>query len=272
VVPEIDIPGHCRACIEALPGLLRDPEDTSEYRSVQFFDDNVLNPGLPGTYEFLDTVLAEVCELFPGPYVHMGADEVPEGVWLGSEACRQLMQREGYQDPRELQGHLLRHAQTFLAARGRTLVGWEEAAQDDKLDRDTPICAWTGDAAVRQLVAAGYPVISCPAPRAYLDVAWSEDPREPGLHWAGTADLEACYRQSPFPDDVSNAMGVQANLWSELLHSREQLEYMLFPRLLATAEWGWRGRADNWPEFRSRAERALAYLRSRGVRPRPLEL
>ncbi|WP_165954306.1 beta-N-acetylhexosaminidase [Seongchinamella unica] len=272
VVPEIDIPGHCRACIEALPGLLRDPDDRSAYCSVQFFDDNVLNPGLSGTYEFLDAVLAEVCELFPGPYVHLGADEVPAGVWLGSDACRRLMLREGYRDPRDLQGHLLGYAQRFLAARGRTLVGWEEAAQGDKLDRGTPICAWTGDEAVRQLVAAGYPVISCPAPRAYLDVAWSDDPGEPGLHWAGTADLEACYRQSPFPADVPNAMGVQANLWSELLPSREQLEYMLFPRVLATAEWGWSGQGgDNWPEFRARAERALDYLRSRGVRPRPLD-
>ncbi|WP_162846125.1 beta-N-acetylhexosaminidase [Seongchinamella sediminis] len=271
VVPEIDIPGHCRACIEALPDLLRDPGDSSRYCSVQFFDDNVLNPGLPGTYEFLDTVLAEVCELFPGQYVHLGADEVPEGVWLGSEACRQLMQREGYRDARDLQGHLLHHAQAFLAARGKTLVGWEEAVQGNRLKRNTPICAWTGDEAVRRLAAAGYPVISCPAPRAYLDTAWSDDPREPGLHWAGSADLEACYRQSPFPAGVANAMGVQANLWGELLASRKQLEYMLFPRLLATAEWGWHGKGDDWPGFRARVERQLDYLRRRGVRPRGLD-
>ena len=96
MVPEIDIPGHCRACIEALPKLLRDPGDTSQYQSVQFFDDNVLNPGLPGTYAFLDAVLDEVCALFPGPYVHMGGDEVPAGAWTGSPACARLMASEGY--------------------------------------------------------------------------------------------------------------------------------------------------------------------------------
>lgn len=271
VVPEIDIPGHCRACIEALPELLRDPSDTSQYQSVQFFNDNVLNPGLPGTYEFLDTVLAEVCALFPGPYVHLGADEVPEGVWQDSSACRELMLREGYQNARDLQGHLLCHAQQFLAARNRTLLGWEEAAQGNRLKPNTPICAWTGDQSVRQLAVAGYPVISCPAPRAYLDVAWSEDPAEPGLHWAGTADLKTCYEQPPFPPGVPHAMGVQANLWSELVDSRERLEYMMFPRVLATAEWGWNGQAGNdWPEFRARVELALTYLRSRGVNPRPL--
>jgi hexosaminidase len=272
VVPEIDIPGHCRACIESLPELLRDCSDTSQFQSVQFFNDNVLNPGLPGTYDFLDTVLEEVCEMFPGPYVHIGADEVPEGVWEGSRPCRELMQRHGYQDPRELQGHLLKHAQEFLATRGRTLVGWEEAAQGGKLARNTPVCAWTGDNAVQQLADEGYPVISCPAPRAYLDLAWSNDPAEPGLHWAGTADLRTCYEQPPFPPGVDKALGVQANLWSELLHNREILEYMMFPRVLATAEWGWNGDAGkNWPDFRARAELALDYLRSRGVKPHALD-
>ena len=68
-----------------------EPEDSSRYLSVQFYEDNVLNPALPGTYEFLHRVLDEVCELFPGPYVHIGGDEVPEGVWQQSPACRAMM-------------------------------------------------------------------------------------------------------------------------------------------------------------------------------------
>ena len=271
VVPEIDIPGHCRACIHSLPQLLLEPEDKSEYLSVQFFNDNVLNPGLPGTYEFLDTVLHEVCELFPGPYIHLGADEVPEGAWSGSPACRTLMESEGYANQRELQGHLLRHAQKFLAQRSRHLVGWEEAAQDDKLLRDAPICAWTGDKAIGELSAAGYPVISCPALRAYLDIAWSDDPGEPGLHWAGTAGLREWYMTPPFPPEIDAGLGVQANLWSELVSSREKLEYMLFPRVLATAEWGWNSNAGaDWPEFRNRVAIQLEHLRDRGISPRPL--
>lgn len=271
VVPEIDIPGHCRACIQSLPQLLQEPEDSSRYLSVQFFDDNVLNPGLPGTYEFLEAVLEEVCEMFPGTYIHLGADEVPDGVWTDSPACVALMGREGYQDPRELQGHLLRHAQQFLAQRGRTLAGWEEAAQGGKLHRDAPICAWTSEQAINEIADAGFPVISCLAPQAYLDLAWSDDPGEPGLHWAGTAGLRECYEKPPFPREIDRAMGVQANLWSELLSSRKRLEYMMFPRLLATAEWGWSGDAgDDWPGFRSRVEAQLAQLRSRGLSPRPL--
>ncbi|GAM72818.1 beta-N-acetylhexosaminidase [Vibrio ishigakensis] len=76
VIPEIDIPGHCRAAIKSLPHLLVDSEDKSEYRSVQHYTDNVLSPALQGTYEFLDTVMEEIAELFPAPMVHIGADEV----------------------------------------------------------------------------------------------------------------------------------------------------------------------------------------------------
>ncbi|MGL4794243.1 MAG: beta-N-acetylhexosaminidase, partial [Aeromonas jandaei] len=72
IIPEIDIPGHCHAAIKALPKLLVEEADRSRYRSVQHFDDNVLNPALPGTYRFLEAVLDEVCELFPGPQIHMG--------------------------------------------------------------------------------------------------------------------------------------------------------------------------------------------------------
>ncbi len=271
VIPEIDIPGHCRACIQSLPELLQEAGDSSRYVSVQFFSDNVLNPGLPGTYHFLEKVLEEVCEIFPGPYIHLGADEVPEGAWAGSPASRKLMQQEGYTDPRELQGHLLQHAQQLLAARNKRMAGWEEAVQDDKLSPDTPICAWTGDKAVIELHSCGFPVVSCPASRAYLDIAWSDDPNEPGLHWAGTANLQTWYEQPPFPTEIKDGLGVQANLWSELVTNRQQLEYMLFPRVLATAEWGWSSNAGNdWPDFRGRVEAQLDSLRRRGISPRPL--
>ncbi|MEZ9592993.1 family 20 glycosylhydrolase, partial [Vibrio breoganii] len=76
VIPEIDIPGHCRAAIKSLPEMLVEQADTTQYKSIQHYNDNVLNPGLPGTYQFLDAVIEEVAELFPSELIHMGADEV----------------------------------------------------------------------------------------------------------------------------------------------------------------------------------------------------
>ena len=272
VIPEIDIPGHCHAAIKALPGLLIEEADRSRYLSVQYFDDNVLNPALPGTYQFLEAVIDEVCELFPGPLVHMGGDEVPTGVWTDSPACQQLMQRQGYQDCRELQGHLLRHCQQYLASKGKQMLGWEEILHGDKVSRDATIFAWTSFQAGLDAAAAGYPVVMAPAQHLYLDLAWSQDPREPGLYWAGTLNLEQVYRCDPAPADFhanDNILGVLSPLWSELVTSRDRLDYMLFPRMLATAEVAWSDATRKaWDHFAARLPGQLQILDQLQVRYR----
>jgi hexosaminidase len=278
VIPEIDIPGHSRAAIKSLPQLLVEPEDQSDYCSVQLYNDNVLNPALPATYDFLYTVLDEVCELFPGPYVHIGADEVPEGVWQNSPACRALMTQFGYQSYAELQGHLLRKLQHHLAKRGRKLVGWEEAAEGDKLDHSAIICAWSSLASASNTAANGYEVIACPAPFTYLDLAWSADISEPGLYWAGTSTLENCYRYEPEADVPGSQghkqfLGIQACLWGELLRSQERLEYMFFPRALAIAEIAWsQSEPRDWDNFQQRVKHRLHSLAQRGVNHRPISI
>lgn len=272
VIPEIDIPGHCHAAIKALPALLREEADHSRYLSVQYFDDNVLNPALPGTYEFLEAVMAEVCELFPGPQIHMGGDEVPRGVWTDSPACQQLMQREGYSDCRELQGHLLRHCQQYLAARGRQMLGWEEILHGDKVSRDAAIVAWTSFQAGLDAASQGYPVVMAPAQQLYLDQAYNQDIHEPGLYWAGPVSLEQVYACDPAPIDFhanDNILGVLSPLWSELVTSRDRLDYMLFPRLLATAEVAWSAPARKaWEHFAARLPGQLQILDQLQVRYR----
>lgn len=264
VIPEIDIPGHCHAAIKALPELLVEEADRSRYRSVQYFDDNVLNPALPGTYAFLEAVIDEVCELFPDPQIHMGGDEVPTGVWTGSPACQQLMQQEGYQDCRELQGHLLRHCQQYLAGKGKRMLGWEEILHGDKVSRDATIFAWTSFQAGLDAAAAGYPVVMAPAQHLYLDLAWNQDPGEPGLYWAGTLNLEQVYSCDPAPADFhasNNILGVLSPLWSELVTSRDRLDYMMFPRMLATAEVAWSDPAHKeWEHFAARLPGQLQIL------------
>ncbi|MNS55603.1 Beta-hexosaminidase [compost metagenome] len=272
IIPEIDIPGHCHAAIKALPELLREEADSSRYLSVQYFDDNVLNPALPGTYRFLEAVIDEVCALFPGTQVHMGGDEVPTGVWTDSPACQQLMAEQGYSDCRELQGHLLRHCQQYLAARGKQMLGWEEILHGDKVSRDATIFAWTSFQAGLDAASAGYPVVMAPAQSLYLDLAWSPDIHEPGLYWAGTLNLEQVYLCDPAPADFhanDNILGVLSPLWSELITSRDRLDYMLFPRMLATAEVAWSDPARKaWDHFAARLPGQLQILDQLQVRYR----
>lgn len=107
------------------PEWLIDREDKSAYRGIQYYTDNVLSPALPGTYQFIDRVLEEVAALFPSPWVHIGGDEVPEGVWLNSPKCQALMAEHGYTSSHELQGHLLRYAE-------QNLSHWVNAWSDGK--------------------------------------------------------------------------------------------------------------------------------------------
>ncbi|MEL3927702.1 beta-N-acetylhexosaminidase [Aeromonas enteropelogenes] len=272
IIPEIDIPGHCHAAIKALPELLTEEEDRSRYLSVQHFDDNVLNPALPGTYQFLETVIDEVCELFPGSQVHMGGDEVPTGVWTDSPACQRLMAQQGYQECRELQGHLLRHCQRYLAGKGKQMLGWEEILHGDKVSRDAAVFAWTSFQAGLDAATAGYPVVMAPAQYLYLDLAWSQDIHEPGLYWAGTLNLEQVYACDPAPANFhanDNILGVLSPLWSELITSRDRLDYMLFPRMLATAEVAWSNPVHKaWDHFAARLPGQLQILDQQQVRYR----
>lgn len=278
IIPEIDIPGHCRAAIRSLPDLLVDPDDHSEYRSIQGYPDNILSPALPGTYTFIAKVLEEICELFPAPCIHIGGDEVPQGVWTDSQACLAMMEQYGYREHSELQGHILRFAEECLLAKGRRMMGWEEAAKGDKLSTDAIIFSWLSEEAGQVCADKGHDVILQPAQHTYLDLAQSDAADEPGVDWAGRLPLEQVYNYRPFSslenDDPAHqhVLGVQGGLWCELVNSQSRLEFMLYPRLLAIAELGWTPpEKRNWNDFRARLHGQMHYLDRAGINYRHCE-
>ncbi|MDG3087170.1 beta-N-acetylhexosaminidase [Vibrio hannami] len=267
VIPEIDIPGHCRAAIKSLPELLVDSKDNSSYQSVQGYKDNILDPSLNGTYKFIDTVLEEVCDLFPSPYVHIGGDEVPEGVWQGSEHCTQLMNRSGYCEPGELQGHILRHAENKLKSLGKRMLGWEEAHHGEKVSTDTVIYSWLSEEAAIKCARKGFDVVLQPAQYLYFDMAQSNNPDEQGVDWSNPISLEKTYCYEPLSElepshEIhSRVLGIQCAIWSEFIPNNQRLEYMLYPRLLASAEAAWTNSENrDWKEFLSRLKGQLTHM------------
>ena len=101
VIPEIDTPAHARAAVVAMRARaanlgnpndinvrIDDPEDTSRYLTVQHYDDGIINPCVPGTYNFLNTVVTEIASMYSDAGLdldifHMGGDEarnVLEGI------------------------------------------------------------------------------------------------------------------------------------------------------------------------------------------------
>jgi hexosaminidase len=240
VIPEIDIPGHARAAIKAMDArhrklseegrvedaerfLLRDPHDESEYSSVQGWNDNVINVCRESTYRFLETVVDELIEIYqeagvPLQVVHIGGDEVPEGVWERSPACRSLIDREpDLNGTGDLFGYFLGRTGRILSERNLVLAGWEEVAlmhPPDQPQASIPnpsfvkegfrphvwnsIWGWGGEENAYRLANAGYPVVICNASNFYFDLAYNRDPEEIGYDWAGFVDNRKPWEFSPF--------------------------------------------------------------------------
>ncbi|MFB9216616.1 beta-N-acetylhexosaminidase [Vibrio sinaloensis] len=275
VIPEIDIPGHCRAAIKSLPHLLKDHQDSSVYRSIQHYNDNVLSPALEGTYQFLDAVLEEVAEIFPSPWVHIGADEVPDGVWIDSPACQQLMADNHYQNPKELQGHLLRYAEKKLRKLGKRMVGWEEAQHGNKVSKDTVIYSWLSEEAALNCAKQGFDVILQPGQSTYLDMTQDYAPEEPGVDWAAVIPLESAYCYEPLAEVPESdpirkrILGIQCALWCEIVTNQQRMDYMVFPRLTAMAEACWTNKSQrDWHDYLSRLKGHLPLLDRQNIQYR----
>jgi hexosaminidase len=275
IIPEIDVPGHCRAAIKALPELLVDPDDHSQYRSVQNYSDNVLSPALAGTYEFLEKVLDEVAALFPSPWIHIGADEVPDGVWQRSDKCLALMEEHGYKNPKELQGHLLRFAEKKLRTLGKRMVGWEEAQHGDKVSKDTVIYSWLSEEAALKCAKQGFDVILQPGQYTYLDMVQDYAPEEPGVSWANVLPLKKVYQYEPLSELDDNdpikkrILGIQCALWCEIVTNQERMDYMIFPRLTALAEACWTNKSQrDWNDYLTRLKGHIPLLDKQNIQYR----
>jgi hexosaminidase len=248
VVPEIDVPGHCYALLQAVPQL-RDPGENGLYFSVQGFPNNCLNPGVEATYGVVETIFGEMVDLFPSRYFHVGADEVPHDAWETSPAARALGARLGSDGTAPLQAHFLQRVQAFLAEKGKITGAWEEASQGGGIDKaGSYLVGWKDTAISQKLAGEGYDVVVAPAQAYYMDMAHSEEFAESGAAWAGFSSLENTYRFEPAAGwseaERAHLMGIQGCIWNEPMTDRAVFDRLVFPRLSAIAETGWSANRD----------------------------
>ncbi|WP_068118852.1 beta-N-acetylhexosaminidase [Tropicimonas marinistellae] len=255
VIPEIDIPGHCTAVLTALPHLVDPDEKADSYRSVQGYPNNALNPGIPETYDFIDKVMAEVADLFPASWVHVGADEVPDGAWIESPRAMVLAQSEGLSGTAEMQSYFLRRVQQILRSHGKELAGWDEVSHGGGVDqKGTLLVAWQRPELVRGLAEMGYRVVASPGQAYYMDMVQADGWEEPGASWAGTSTPKGTYSFDPeggLDENERGALaGVQACIWCEYILNPRIFNHMVYPRLYAVAEAGWTPQATrDWQRF-----------------------
>ncbi len=268
IVPEIEMPGHALAILAAYPELGCSPGPFKVVGSWGIFED-ILCPR-EETFTFLENVLSEVIELFPGKYVHVGGDEAPKARWKSSEFVQRLKVEQNLRDEDEVQSYFIRRIDRFLASRGKALVGWDEILEGG-LSPNATVMSWRGVSGGIDAARQGHDVIMTPTTHCYFDYyQGSPELEPPGI--GGFLPLELVYEFEPVPselnaDEARHVIGAQANLWTEYLKQESHLEYMLFPRLFAMSEVTWTpAAAKNYAAFLRRAEPAAVRLEAEGVR------
>ncbi|UTF59071.1 family 20 glycosylhydrolase [Gilvimarinus sp. DA14] len=240
VIPEIDMPGHARAAIvsmkaryrklletsseeEAKRYLLSDPQDKSQYLTVQSYTDNSINVCMESTYHFVEKVMYEIQRMHrdagePLRTFHMGGDEVGRGSWEGSPICQALFtdSDSGILGADDLKPYFVKRVAKLASDRGMAIAGWEDGLMYDKntpflrknLENHSVIAnAWdniwelgVSDRAYL-LANAGYEVVLSSATHLYFDHPYESSPDELGYNWATRyTDVEKVF--SFRPDDL----------------------------------------------------------------------
>jgi hexosaminidase len=241
IIPEIEMPGHALAALAAYPelGCTKGPFEVGKTWGV--FED-VFCAGKETTFSFLENVLTEVADLFPGNYIHVGGDECPKTRWEKCPLCQQRMKKEGLKDEKELQSYFIKRIEKFVTSKGKRLIGWDEILEGG-LAPEATVMSWRGVAGGIDAARQGHDVIMSPNSYVYLDYYQAEPAGQP-LSIGGYLPLEKVYSFDPqFPElsegENSHILGLQGNLWTEYIATPQHMEYMAFPRAIAISETGW---------------------------------
>ena len=249
VVPEIELPGHELAAISAYPELSCKGEAISP-RVIWGVEDVVMCAGKELPFQFLEDVIAEVAQLFPGEYLHIGGDECPKTSWKNCPLCQKRIRQEGLQAKdghsaeERLQSYFVQRMEKVAAKYGKKIIGWDEILEGG-LSPTATVMSWRGEEGGIAAALTSHDVIMTPGGNGmYLDHYQGDSKIEP-VSIGGYSTLEKTYSYNPTPDTLITMdkdhfiKGVQGNVWSEYLYTNDIREYRTFPRGIAIAEIGW---------------------------------
>ena len=241
IVPEIEMPGHGQAALAAYPEIscTGGPFKVSTIWGIR---KEVYCAGNEKTFEFMENVLGEVLDLFPGEYIHVGGDECPKDRWEECQKCQSRIRSEGLQDEHELQSYFIKRIEKFLNENNRRLIGWDEILEGG-LAPNATVMSWRGEEGGIAAAREGHDVVMTPYSHTYFDY-YQADPENEPLAIGGLLPLEKVYAYDPVPAELNeqqrhHILGVQGQVWTEYISTPEKAEYMAFPRACAMAEIGW---------------------------------
>ena len=266
VIPEIEMPSHSEEVTTAYPELSC---THVPYKQADFCVGN------EKTFEFLENVLLEVMEIFPSEYIHVGGDEASKQSWKTCPLCQARMKKEGLKDVDELQSYLITRMEKFLNKHGRNLLGWDEILEGG-LAPNATVMSWRGTEGGLKAIEGGHRAIMSPGEFCYFD-SYQDAPHTQPEAIGGYLPLSKVYSYDPIPETFTPEQaalmyGVQANLWAEYIPTKEHMEYMIYPRILALSEVAWSAVANkNYEDFHARALKAVEELRAKGYNPFDLQ-
>jgi hexosaminidase len=241
IIPEIEMPGHALAALASYPELscTGGPFEVSKEWGV--FDD-VYCAGNENTFKFIEDVLLEVCNLFPGKYIHIGGDECPKTRWKTCSKCQKRIKDEGLKDEHELQSYFIRRIEKFLNSKGKQMIGWDEILEGG-LAPNAAVMSWRGEQGGIEAANQQHNVIMSPGSHCYFD-HYQGDPELEPIAIGGFTTVEKVYSYDPVPKELNDSltkyiMGAQGNVWTEYILNEDHVEYMAFPRACALAEVLW---------------------------------
>ena len=262
IIPEIEFPGHSEEVLMAYPELSCSGKP---YQNGDFCIGN------EKSFTFMEDVLAEVIDLFPSEYIHVGGDEAGKSAWKKCPKCQALMKEKGMKNVDELQSYMIHRAEEFLNSKDRKLIGWDEILEGG-LAPEATVMSWRGEDGGIKSARMGHDVVMTPGNYMYLDF-YQADPKTQPYAIGGYTPIKKVYSYDPVPADSLTAeecrhiLGVQANTWTEYIQTPEHLEYMMFPRALAVAEIGWTPQElRTWEDFKPRMNAHISKLQGMGIR------
>jgi hexosaminidase len=267
VVPEIEMPGHAMAALAAYPqySCTGGPFEVEKQWGVL---DDVFCPK-EETFTFLQNILTEVIALFPSQYIHIGGDECPKTRWKKCTHCQNLIQEKGLKDEHELQSYFIQKMEKFVNAKGRKIIGWDEILEGG-LAPNAAVMSWRGTEGGIAAAKQQHYVVMTPGSHCYFD-HYQGNPQNEPLAIGGYTPVEKVYAFDPIPNELSAAesqyiLGAQANVWTEYIASPEQVEYMIFPRMMALSEvlWG-TSNPEKYVDFEKRMIQHFPVLEQKGI-------
>ena len=255
VIPEVEMPGHSKELVTAYPEMacLSEPDANGERHPIYHRD---LCVGSKMTIPFFKDVLDEIMDLFPSEFIHIGGDEAKMVNWHTCPRCQALMKEKGMEDVSDLQRYMTNEIVDYLVSKGRTAMLWDEDSNDN-LNHGVVGMKWHG----RPKLPSGQDEMVY-AYHADSYVCYPQDaPLYEPEFYANYLPLSRMYAYEPVPEGtpkevVDKVRGLESCLWSGNIFAGtpEKAEYLMYPRVFATAEISWTPRGEkDYDGFRERS-------------------